>query len=281
MTNQDRILNYELPEPWNPFIAPEVLVDLKQYPVFDLEGPVVENARIRFARDGIVELPQFITPTGVRALLDEAVSLSSETHMSVGQVTAYLEPPQSSFPKGHPRAIPGHFSVGVIGYDQFDRASSPLRRLYEWNPLTRFIGTILGKPFLYRYADPLGALNLAVMNEGDQVLWHYDQHDFAISLSIQKPEAGGEFETAPWIRAASDERYDSVRKVLSGDRSLVQSVAMDPGTLLLFAGRHSLHRVAPIEGGKPRIVGLLCYDASGPDAKGTDASRLTRYGRVA
>jgi len=35
---------------------------------------------------------------------------------------------------------------------------------------------------------------------------------------------------------------------------------MEPGTMLLFEGRDSLHRVTPIIGSTPRYVALLAYD---------------------
>ena len=63
---------------------------------------------------------------------------------------------------------------------------------------------------IYPYADPLGALNLAVMTDGDQLQWHFDQTDFVVSLAIQDADVGGDFEVAPQIRTADDEHYDDV-----------------------------------------------------------------------
>ena len=67
---------------------------------------------------------------------------------------------------------------------------------------------------LYRYADPLGALNLAVMGDGDELHWHFDQTDFVVSLAIQSSDEGGDFENAKLIRTADDEHYDDVAAVL-------------------------------------------------------------------
>ena len=56
-------------------------------------------------------------------------------------------------------------------------------------------------------------------------------------------------------------------------------VPMTPGTLLLFEGRRSIHRVSPIRGPRARHVALLAYDTK----PGTDSSPLlkrVRYGRV-
>ena len=55
---------------------------------------------------------------------------------------------------------------------------------------------------------------------------------------------------------------------------------MTPGTLLVFAGRHSLHRVSPICGPTPRLVALLGYDTK-PGTMSSELLKEVRYGRVA
>ena len=117
------------------------------------------------------------------------------------------------------------------------------------------------------------------MGEGDQLQWHFDQTDFVVSLAIQSAEAGGDFEVVPRIRSAEDECYDEVASVLAGDRSRVETLPMTPGTLLIFEGRNSLHRVSPVSGSRWRHVGLLAYDTK-PGAMGSDLLRADRYGRT-
>ena len=121
----------------------------------------------------------------------------------------------------------------------------------------RFVAAILGLDEIYPYADPLGALNLAVMGDGDELQWHFDQTDFVVSLALQDADEGGDFEVAPFIRNADDERYDDVARVLAGDDRDLVTLPMTPGTLLVFAGRNSMHRVTPITGTTPRLVGAL------------------------
>jgi hypothetical protein len=191
----------------------------------------------------------------------------------------YLDLPDESFPVDHPRQWLGNYSVGAVAYDLFS-ADSPIRQLYEWDELREFVAAILGHDAIYPYADPLGALNLAVMGDGDELQWHFDQTDFVVSLALQDAEAGGDFEVAPFIRAADDERYDDVKRVLDGDGSNVVTLPMTPGTLLVFAGRHSLHRVTPIKGDTPRLVALFGYDTS-PGTMSSELLKLVRYGRVA
>jgi hypothetical protein len=170
-------------------------------------------------------------------------------------------------------------AVEVVAYDHIP-AHHAVRELYESDELMSFVAGVLGQEKLYRYADPLGALNLAVMREGDQLGWHFDMTDFVVSLALQPSQAGGEFENVQKIRRADDENYEDVRSVLLGDaHGRVRVEPMHAGTLMIFNGRTSLHKVTPIVGSTLRIVALLAYDTQ----SGTDSSaelKLSRYGRL-
>lgn len=261
---------------------PAELVDLERYPVLrpqsDTYRRVVAQARQELRDRGAAEIEGFVSPAGVAALVRDADQLAGRAHASSGQGTAYLEYPDFSLPPDHPRLHFADYAVRAVAYD-ITPLDSPLRRLYEWDPMKDLIETVLDRGPIYRYADPFGALNLAVMGQGDQLQWHFDQTDFVVSLAIQSAESGGDFEVAPRIRSADDERYEDVTAVLSGDRSRVETLPMRPGTLLVFEGRYSLHRVSPVEGSRWRHVGLLAYDTQ-PGTLGSDILRADRYGRT-
>jgi hypothetical protein len=116
------------------------------------------------------------------------------------------------------------------------------------------------------------------MTDGEQLQWHFDQTDFVVSLAIQDADEGGDFEVAPQIRSAENEHYDDVAHVLAGDRDRVVTLPMTPGTLLVFAGRNSLHRVSPISGATPRLVALFGYDTK-PGTMSSELLKEVRYGR--
>ena len=261
---------------------PAELVDLGRYPLQRPESHayrrVVDQARRGLRDRGAAEIEGFVSPTGVAALVRDADELAARAHASGGQGTAYLEFPDFSLPPDHPRLHFADYAVRAVAYD-ITPLDSPLRLLYEWDPMKDLIEAVLDRGPVFRYADPFGALNLAVMGEGDQLQWHFDQTDFVVSLAIQSAERGGDFEVAPRIRSAQDERYDDVAAVLAGDRSRVETLPMRPGTLLVFEGRYSLHRGSPIEGARWRHVGLLAYDTE-PGTMGSDLLRADRYGRT-
>lgn len=244
-----------------------------------LDWSFVAEGRAQMAATGACEIPGFVRADALGAFVDDARGLAPLAHRSGGPGTAYLGFPDESFPEGHPQRWLGNYGVGAVAYDLFP-AGSPTRRLYEWPELTRFVAAILALDEIFPYADPLGALNLAVMGDGDELQWHFDQTDFVVSLALQDADAGGDFEVAPRIRSAGDEHYDDVAAVLGGDRGRVVTLPMTPGTLLVFAGRYSLHRVSPISGPTPRLVALFGYDTRA----GTMSSELlkaVRYGRTA
>jgi len=244
-----------------------------------LDWSFVAEGRAQMAATGACEIPAFVRPEALPAFIDDARPIEPFAHRSGGLGTVYLGFPDESFPLEHPQQWLGPYDVGAVAYDLFPPESA-IRRLYEWPELTRFVAAILGLDEVYPYADPLGALNLAVMTDGDQLQWHFDQTDFVVSLAIQDAEVGGDFEVVPQIRTGEDEHYDDVARILAGARERVVTLPMTPGTLLVFAGRHSLHRVSPIAGPTPRLVGLFGYDTK-PGTMSSALLKEVRYGRSA
>ena len=67
--------------------------------------------------------------------------------------------------------------------------------------------------------------------------------------------------------------------MLAGEApELVTTVPMTPGTLMLFEGRWSLHRVTPVVGPTPRHVALFGYDTK-PGTMSSELLKQIRYGR--
>ena len=116
-----------------------------------------------------------------------------------------------------------------------------------------------------------------------------DTNAAVASLVIEAPRAGGQFEWAPFSRDEGDENYPEMRKVFDGSSSLLRSYELVPGDLVLFRGRRSAHRVAPLgrDGGR-RVVALLSYADEPdfywrhlkPDKDGADPSYASPNGQV-
>ena len=264
-------------------IDPIDLIDSERYPLPADGTAYASQARADLADRGVAILPGFLRSEAVAAITAECDALAGTGHHSVVMGTPYLGLPDESFPADHPRRAEVRSSLEAVAYDLFPPGSA-LRSLYEWAPMLELVATLLDRRPLHRYADPLGALNVAVMRSGDELGWHFDQTDFVVSIALQSADHGGDFESASRVRSATDEHYDVVDAVLRSspgarDVAGVVSLPMTPGTLMLFEGRYSMHRVTPIVGDRPRYVALLAYDTR-PDTDSSELLKLVRYGRL-
>ena len=79
---------------------------------------------------------------------------------------------------------------------------------------------------------------------GDELGWHFDNADFVVTLMLQAPSRRGVRVRADAPRPR-DDNPTGRGALLSGDRAGVRTMNPDPGTLALFRGHHSPHRVTP------------------------------------
>ncbi|MBL8703052.1 MAG: 2OG-Fe(II) oxygenase [Alphaproteobacteria bacterium] len=258
---------------------PQDLIDAARYPLADAaaRARIVAAGRKGLAHEGCAMLPRFVTPAGTAAMAAEAMRLLPRSNRRDLQLCAYANQSADGFPADHPRRRVSPFRQHVIGADDF-APDGPVMRLYRWDGLTRLVADLLELPALHRVADPLLSCNVTIMGEGDQHGWHFDSNDFVVSLLLQAPERGGHFVFAPGIRSESDPNYDRVARALDGDPAVLRMPEVSPGTLALFRGKHSIHRVTPIEGARPRIIALFSYDRR-PDMNFTERSRMNVLGR--
>jgi alkylated DNA repair dioxygenase AlkB len=268
---------------WPPTSGYDDVVDLNRYPIGDPASPAYREL-VRVCRDqlrgqGVAQLTGFLTPAAVSQMLALASQLAAQAWASDQTHTAYFEPADDSASPDHPRALLQHSAKKAIAYDQIP-AGAPIRRLYESDDLTAFIAAVLGKPVLYRSADPLDALEIAIFGDGDELGWHFDNSEFSVTVMYSESQAGGHFDYYPRLRDERDENYPGVRKVLLGDPGGVVTLPSSPGTLAVFRGQHALHRVTPVSGPRPRINSVLTYG----ERPGMKLNRLTQelfYGRTA
>ena len=213
----------------------------------------------------LCQLPGFVRPAALRVMTAELQSTIPRAHYMQRERTAYPGDTQT-WPAGHPRAL-GHRCSYAQVLTQDIATHTLLRRLYQWPVLTKFIGLALGEPVLHRSACPSLSLTIKAAHTGDTDGWHYDPNDFVVSLMLQAPEHGGEFEYAPYSRSASDENYNGVSRIFADAQTHAQRPALQPGTFVLFKGNLSLHRVRPVGTTRqPRLMALLSYDRK-PDQR--------------
>jgi hypothetical protein len=262
-------------------ISAAEMVKLGRYPIADLnsvEGTeFAEQCRQQYLQTGLCMLPNFITTNAHQVLTEEANSISTKAYFCKNTHNAYLTDDDSGLPPDDVGRRQEQTFVGSVPYDQIAEGSS-LNRLYQWDPLKNFIGYVLGKSEFYRFADPLGACSINVFVDGGEHGWHFDESEFTVTLMLQAPESGGAFEYVPQIRGKSDEK-EIVASVLDGDRSQVVELPFSAGTLLIFGGNQTIHRVTRVIGNRPRLVPVLCF-AEQEGLKNSESVRKLFWGRT-
>jgi hypothetical protein len=257
------------------------IVDLNRYPLADPNGRAYAILKAEKQRDwqqrGAFSLPGLIQPE------------------QVTKATAEILEPMESLSYRHRHAHNIYFTDDTDGIpgDIADRSLTTshrtltcdqlqgtiIRYLYEWPNLCDFIREVLNLPALYPMADPMAGLNVMAYGDGDCLNWHFDRAEFAVTILLQAPDQGGQFEYHRALRSAEDPNYPGVRKLLAGEDSDIHQSLAQPGTMTVFAGYGSAHRVAPVLGPKARIMAVLSYMEE-PDYFYSEEDRLRFYGRA-
>ena len=246
------------------------IVDLERYPIFEPESPaagaLVRAGRDRLAATGVFTLPGFIRPRALAAMRDEADRLCPESFRRIDH--------RNGFPPGMGEST--RVSLGCVGYDQMSSGSA-MRRLFLWDGLTRFVSEVLERHPCFRSADPIASCMVTELSPGDELGWHFDPNDGVVTLMLRSAGSGGAFEYVPNVRQR-DDLSAVIEETLAGGCRLLQELDGRPGTLTLFNGLQSLHRVAPVTAPPSRLMLVFSYDAV-PDQQFGEDVRLRFFGR--
>jgi hypothetical protein len=253
------------------------VVDLERYPLQC--GELRAECKRTLDRDGVLVLPRFLSPSAIASVQNEGEDNRHLAHYTVDSHNIYLSPPDVDYPSDHPHNRQVSSSKGCITTDQIP-AGSALRTLYDAPAFREFLCAVLDEAQLHEYADALSSINLHYASEGQELGWHFDNSSFAITLLIQSPEGGGVFEYAKDVRDADagEMNYALAAKVLDGEVPPL-TLQIDPGALVLFRGRNSMHRVTPVKGGRTRMLVVLAYNSKAGISL-SESARMTFYGRL-
>lgn len=257
------------------------VIDFDRYPI-DRPGPardaLIAECRRQLAETGCVVLEGFVTDDALTTMNAEGRGLAPSAHFNTTRTNCYSSSDDPSLPDDHPKRVFLERTNGFVAGDLIG-SDYAVRGLYENDALRMFVAACMEVDEIHEYGDPLGHLVFNVLRPGTQHPWHFDNNEFIVTLLTQKAEAGGTFEYCPRIRSESDENVEAVAATLAGDDALVHRLDPDPGSLQIFYGRHSLHRVTRIEGDTERHTLILGYsDTPGEIA---DAERTKRlFGRA-
>ena len=264
-------------------LRPEEIIDLTAYPIADPDDParatLVRRLRSELDREQVCVLSAFMRRGAREQAVADALVARALAHHIRDRRNCYLQRNlDPSLPGDHPRNLLFDTSSRMIAYDLIP-ADSPLKTLYHWTATRQLVADIVGAEALFDNADPYQPANMLCFEDGDRSSWHFDSGNaFTVTLMLQAPEAGGAFELVPNARSDSDPNHDYLRAVLQGERPEdIVEVAREPGSLCIFRGCNSLHRVSLVGGGTLRIMGVLVYETE-PGVVGDPEVNATVYG---
>ena len=262
-------------------IDSRLLVNTDKYPIFDPGTPrskdFFASSRSAYQQDGILALPEFVLPAALEQMAKDAAAVEHLSFKQEKRHNVYLADHDPDFAGDHPRNRQLTTTNSTIAYADI-QMDAPLRALYHCKELHNFITHVTGKSGIYPYIDQLSPLNIGVSQPGETLAWHFDTSDFATTLLLQAAAQGGEFEYIPRTRTIDNPAYGRVGQLLDGDRGGVEIFDAKPGTLVLFQGRHAIHRVATVKGAKTRLTAILTYDEK-PDQQMNAYTQEKFYGR--
>ena len=259
------------------------VLDLDRWPLDELDGAngrgLVARCRNELHETGMFSLAAFIRPDAlqtcvaeVEPLLNFAAFTQSRDH------NIYFDDGIRDLEASHP-ALSRFTTVNhTICGDQIP--ASVITRIYEWQPLLDFLAAAMDKPQLYPMSDPLGRINVMAYRAGEQLSWHFDRAEYTITILLQAPMSGGNFQYRSGLRSDSDPNYEGVACLLAGHDERIQTQSISPGTLNVFRGKNTAHRVTPVQGERARIIAVFSYYET-PNITFSNSERIGFYGRTA
>ena len=245
------------------------LIDLDRYPIDRLNNKpgqlLVAQCRSDLEDSAAAILPSFVRQSAILKMAEEAESLVQVAHRYDGDRAPFYDvddnersDDDSLQSRVRSARHPNRYCQ-ILNYQIPN--SSDLRAIYLWPPLTEFIRQVLNVEHLFQSQCPHLALTMKVAYEGDTDGWHYDPNDGVITLVLQTPDNGGEFEYAPDVRNQNDQNYAGVDRLYKSPDVEAIRPTLEPGTFTFFNGRYSMHRVRPVGlTRQPRIVSIFSFD---------------------
>jgi len=258
------------------------MLDLHRFPLHrpdsEAYASLVERCRAELDADGMFNLDGFLKPAEAQAeadahtpLMDTASFNHARTH------NVYFKKDVPGLTPDHPALKLFETSNNTLCADQLP--GSRVEQIYNWAPLQSFLAEVMEKPALYPMDDALASFNVMRYQEGQALNWHFDRSEFTVTLLLQAPKLGGAFEYRTDLRTADDPNYDGVARLLAGEDQDMRTMNVIPGTLNVFRGVNTPHRVTPVQGDRARMIAVLTYyEQAG--ARFTPEEQRGFYGRT-
>jgi len=246
-----------------------------------------------------VTFPHFVSPQALKDCLSEAREQEDDAFTTDDTHTVHLlATADPSFPEHSVRNYSMRTRVASIAFDELPQ-NSRIAALYRHPTLRSLVSSIVknGEP-LYLSDDPLGCCSINVFRPDYHHSFHFDESEFSTTLMIQESEESntGLFQyTHPLRQTPDDLALDQVASILKEHDETTKEVTFaeqqkhdielhtlefTPGTLSIFSGSKSLHRVTRVQGNRSRLVAVLTF-ASEPGFRNSPEVQTMFWGRSA
>ena len=259
------------------------ILDLDRYPL-DREGSpqwqrLVDASVAALEADGMFNLEGFLRPgVAEKAVGEIQPVMAARSHVHKRMHNIYFKPDLPELAPDHPALRKVETISHTVCADQIP--GSTVLAIYEYEPLLRFLAAAMGKSRLHVMQDPLARTNVMAYRAGEALNWHFDRSEFTTTLLLQAPERGGDFEYRTDLRSDDNPNYDGVAKLLEGRDPEAKILRLKPGTLNVFRGKNTAHRVTTVQGERERMIAVFSYYEK-PGVMFSAEERVGFYGRAA
>lgn len=259
----------------------ENIIDLQRYPLDRLNSEaglkLVKQCQQDLDQSGLFNLEGFLLPDALKqAVANSADQLANHAFKHQRRHNIYFLPEVADLSPDHPALKKFETINHTVCSDRIP--DNVLVELYEWTPFAAFLAAVMEITELHPMDDVLSRLNVMGYTDGEALNWHFDRSEFTTTLLLQAPNKGGEFQYRTGLRTDTDPNYDGIAEFLAGDQFEVTTVPLKAGTLNVFRGKNTLHRVSPVIGDKGRVISVFSYYEK-PGVKFSAEEQIGFYGR--
>jgi hypothetical protein len=256
------------------------VLDLERYPLDQPDSAqyaaLVASSKRDMSACGFFNLGGFVLPAAIERAAHEIKSRSDRAYTHQREHNVYFRDNVAGLPADHPALVRFNTIHHTLCDDQL--LGTIVHAVYEWTPVSAFLAHVLDRP-LFLMDDALARVNVMRYGPGEALNWHFDRSWFTTTLLIQAAEKGGEFEYRSNLRSDTDPNYEGVAQLLRDGDPHIRVNSLAAGTLTVFAGKYTLHRVSPVRGQLDRVVAVYSYYER-PNVVFNEDERIGFYGRA-
>ncbi len=259
------------------------ILDLARYPLDRPGSPewqaLVDRCMADLSKNGMYNLEGLVRPEALaRAVAEVRPVMDTLSFVHTREHNIYFMKSIPGLPDDHPALAKTKTINHTVCADQIPQ--SIIMHIYEWAPMILFLQATMDKSALYPMRDPLARVNVMSYRAGEALNWHFDRSEFTTTLLLQAPIKGGEFVYRTDLRSDTDPNYEGVARLMRGEDPDVKSLTLSAGTLNVFRGKNTAHKVATVEGDRDRLIAVFAYFPK-PGVTFSREEQIGFYGRAA